>query len=147
MTSMKFNFSGLQELADAITSSSIGEEAVRGATLQIANEWMAKAQARTPSPTGTMKSSWHVDDEGRKGNDHQAKVYNTAVSGEKGAPYPIYVEYGHRQQPGRYVPAIGKRLVKAWVPGQFMLTKSRYEMEGRVQAIISAHMKKVWDEL
>lgn len=32
--------------------------------------------------------------------------------------YGPYVELGHRQQPGRYVPAIGKRLVRSWVPGK-----------------------------
>ena len=38
--------------------------------------------------------------------------------------YASYVEYGHRQKPGRYVPAIGKRLVKGWVEGQFFLKES-----------------------
>lgn len=31
--------------------------------------------------------------------------------------YAIYVNYGHLQSPGRYVPAIGKRLTKSWVDG------------------------------
>ena len=35
--------------------------------------------------------------------------------------YAPHVEYGHRQEVGRYVPAIGKRLVKSWVPGQHFL--------------------------
>ena len=30
--------------------------------------------------------------------------------------YAPYVELGHHQEPGRYVPAIGKRLVRSWVP-------------------------------
>jgi hypothetical protein len=30
--------------------------------------------------------------------------------------YAPYVEYGHSQQPGRYVPAIGKRLVQSFSP-------------------------------
>ena len=32
--------------------------------------------------------------------------------------YAPYVELGHKQQPGRYVPRIGKRLVRSWVPGK-----------------------------
>lgn len=32
--------------------------------------------------------------------------------------YGPYVELGHSQEPGRYVPAIGKRLVRSWVPGR-----------------------------
>jgi len=31
--------------------------------------------------------------------------------------YAPYVEFGHRQEPGRYVPAIGKRLVASYVDG------------------------------
>ena len=33
-----------------------------------------------------------------------------------GVKYAPYVELGHHQQPGRYVPAIKRRLVKSWVP-------------------------------
>lgn len=32
--------------------------------------------------------------------------------------YAPYVELGHHQEPGRYVPAIKKRLKRSWVPGK-----------------------------
>ena len=32
--------------------------------------------------------------------------------------YAPYVELGHHQEPGRYVPKLGKRLVRSWVPGK-----------------------------
>lgn len=35
--------------------------------------------------------------------------------------YAPHVEFGYRQQVGRYVPAIKKRLVKPYVPGQYFL--------------------------
>lgn len=45
--------------------------------------------------------------------------------------YAPFVEYGHRQRPGRFVPVIpnekgtyGARLTSAWVPGQFMLKRA-----------------------
>ena len=50
--------------------------------------------------------------------------------------YASYVEYGHRQEPGRYVPAIGKRLKKGWVPGQFMLTISENELRDAAPRLI-----------
>jgi len=37
---------------------------------------------------------------------------------------PPHVEYGHRQKVGRYVPAIGKKLVAPFVRGRFMLRKA-----------------------
>lgn len=35
--------------------------------------------------------------------------------------YAPFVEYGHRQTPGRFVPAIGKKLKKKWVSGLYFL--------------------------
>ena len=43
--------------------------------------------------------------------------------------YASYVELGHKQQVGRYVSAIGKRLKQPWVRGYFMATISIAEIE------------------
>ncbi len=43
--------------------------------------------------------------------------------------YASYVEYGHRQTPGRYVPAIGKRLKASWVEGKFFVKKTEEALE------------------
>lgn len=50
--------------------------------------------------------------------------------------YASYVEYGHRQTPGRYVPALGKKLKEGWVPGSFMLTISAEEIQRKSPQII-----------
>ena len=50
--------------------------------------------------------------------------------------YAMYVEYGHRQTPGRYVPALGKKLKEGWVPGKFMLTISAEEIQRKSPQII-----------
>lgn len=47
---------------------------------------------------------------------------------ENPVEYASYVEYGHIQKPGRYVPAIGKQLKKGWAKGKFMLTKSENDL-------------------
>lgn len=56
--------------------------------------------------------------------------------------YASYVEFGHRQTPGRYVPAIGKRLTAGWVEGKFMLTISEQEVQESSRAILEAKLKK-----
>ncbi len=43
--------------------------------------------------------------------------------------YASYVESGHRQTPGRYVPAIGKRLKERWVEGKFMMRESVEDLQ------------------
>lgn len=50
--------------------------------------------------------------------------------------YAPYVEYGHRQKPGRYVPILGKRLVESWVPGQFMLKRATKNIESVAPALL-----------
>ena|SRR5690625_2714801 len=42
--------------------------------------------------------------------------------------YAPHVEFGHRQQVGRYVHAIRRRLVKPYVPGQYFL-RTNFNMQ------------------
>lgn len=52
-----------------------------------------------------------------------ANSVRASITGDRGtvgytAEYAPHVEYGHRQNVGRYVPRLGKRLVASYVPGQ-----------------------------
>lgn len=58
----------------------------------------------------------------------------------------MYVEYGHRQTPGRFVPALGKRLTSSWVQGQFMMTKSVAEVDSIAQKVVDKKVKKFLEE-
>lgn len=62
--------------------------------------------------------------------------------------YASYVENGHRQTPGRYVPAIGKRLVNKLVEGQFFLKKSEEAFRSVaptvVQTLMDEYLRKVF---
>ncbi len=70
----------------------------------------------------------------------EAGVCKASVTNSK--QYASYVEYGHRQTPGRFVPALGRRLKKGWVKGKFMMTKSRKELEPDIPGIIRRRFKK-----
>ena len=56
--------------------------------------------------------------------------------------YASFVEYGHRQQAGRYVPQLGKRLKASWVNGQFMLKISADELKANAPAIIERKLRQ-----
>ncbi len=71
---------------------------------------------------GTLRRGWTVGGIKRSGNSVFIEIINPVE-------YASYVEYGHRQTPGRYVPAIGKRLKKSWVPGKFMLKTSMEKVQ------------------
>ena len=60
---------------------------------------------------------------------HEPRGEDTVAIGTN-IDYAPYVELGHHQQPGRYVPAIKKRLVKSYVPAKPFL---RPAIEGHVK--------------
>lgn len=55
--------------------------------------------------------------------------------------YASYVEKGHRQTPGRFVPAIGKKLKASWVKGQFFLEISENTIKASSQKILEKKLK------
>ena len=98
---------------------------------ELAARLLAKVTERTPTGEyaletgkngGTLKRNWTVGAVEKQGNIYQVEIINPIY-------YASYVEFGHRQEPGRFVPAIGKRLKSGWVKGKFMLTISEQELE------------------
>ena len=94
--------------------------------LEQAERCMGRTRARQKAlglvDTGYMSEAWAVGKLSVVGNTLQVEVGNPAE-------YASYVEWGHSQEVGRFVPAIGKRLVNNWVEGGFMFTISLDEVE------------------
>lgn len=84
---------------------------------------------------GELRRNWTVSEVQYNG----AKVTIDVINPTE---YAIYVEYGHRQQKGRFVPVLGKRLKQSWVEGRFMLTKSEMELDGKMEAIVRKKLEK-----
>lgn len=57
-------------------------------------------------------------DTGRLRNSITHRVEGASVKVGTGVEYAAAVELGHRQEPGRYIPAIGKRLARDWIPAK-----------------------------
>ena len=74
------------------------------------------------------------------GNTYQIEVINPVE-------YSSYVEFGHRQEPGKFVPSIGKKLKKGWVKGRFMLTISENEINSQADKIIEKKLMKILGEI
>lgn len=56
--------------------------------------------------------------------------------------YAPYVELGHHQEPGRYVPAIKKRLVRSWIPGKPFLKPAIEDHRDEYNNIIKSELAK-----
>lgn len=96
-----------------------------------------KGQARlTVSYTGgNLRRNWQISRVRYFGKFYVVEVYNQTE-------YAEFVEYGHRQTPGRYVPAIGKRLKNNWAPGKFMLTISTKEIDNIKDRLIRQRVEQ-----
>lgn len=115
---------------DAFCSSCIKDLAAR---------LLGKVKKNTPVVTGTLRRGWTATRPSIQGGTHQIDVINPLM-------YASYVEYGHRQTPGRFVPAIGKRLKLSWVRGRFMLTRSTAELDSQAQKIIDKKLDQYMED-
>ncbi len=88
---------------------------------------------------GTLRDAWRTLPAVYK-RDHYVFVVMNPIK------YASYVEFGHRQRPGRYVPALGKRLKASWVKGRYMLTKSEEELKLAMPRIIQKEVDKALKE-
>ena len=84
---------------------------------------------------GTLRRGWTVGDIQKVGDNYQIEIINPTE-------YASYVEYGHRQTPGRYIPALGVSAKKAWVPGTFMLTISEKKLEAQAPGVLEKKLRE-----
>jgi hypothetical protein len=153
------DFSGLTDFRDKIAALGDGrcEKFCDDCNKELAAMLLAKAVKKTPvgvkpeitSDTqneiwegytgGTLRRGWTTGEISRMGNKHTIDVINQV-------PYASYVEYGHTQQPGRYVPALNKKLKKGWVKGQFMMTNSVKELQPKAQGIVDRKLNEFLQE-
>lgn len=155
MGDVKVDMKQLKEFRDKVQNAAEGAEKqafMEACAKELAARLLAKVIKRTPvgdySETydleddgeqkflvtsgkqgGTLRRGWTIGKIRKEGNSYVIDVTN-------GVEYASYVEFGHRQTPGRYVPAIGKRLKSGWVEGQFMLTISEQEIRDAAPAIL-----------
>jgi hypothetical protein len=69
----------------------------RQAAQELAGRLLNKVVKRTPVVYGTLRDAWAVMPVGHRGTHYTVVVLNNLQ-------YASYVEYGHRQQPGRFIP-------------------------------------------
>ena len=135
----KCEFSQLTKLADNVQAlnDGVANEFTKEVANEIAARLLRRIKQKTPVKEGTLRGGWAIGQITQKGNSYTIEIINPIE-------YASYVEFGHRQTPGRFVPAIGKKLKKSWVKGRFMMTLSINEIEMQTPSIVTA---KVWEEL
>lgn len=84
---------------------------------------------------GTLRRTWRAAAPYKAGNAWTVEITNNTE-------YASYVEYGHRQHRGQYVPALGKSLKVGWVPGRHMLTLSIQAVQPRADKVLSRALRR-----
>lgn len=89
-----------------------------------------KPKLRRISQGGSLRRAWRIKSVVNHRNYYIAVVHNNME-------YASYVENGHRQHVGQYVPVLGKRLKKSFVEGQHMMKLSAELIEQEGQAYVN----------
>lgn len=106
------------------------KQEIEQSTKRIGVQALRQFKANTPVDTGGLRRSWNANGPNYGGSGWTITLINNA-------DYASYVEEGHRQTPGRFVPALGKRLKASWVPGQFFMRRSLAAVNSQLPELIT----------
>ena len=153
MADVSFDFSGFEELEERLDRIS-GEELLKvkeDSVKELASVYLRNAKENTPVlgtqtkklANGTvistnsehMRRSWDAGDLESTQKETKIKVYN-------GASYAAFVNDGHRQHKGQFVPILGKRLVKGWVEGLHITDKAENAVKRKSKRILKSNIER-----
>lgn len=127
------------------------DEFLRYLTRDLARISLETVIFRTPVISGVLRRGWTGGVEvspavylasksvTKKGNEYKIILKNDVK-------YASYVEYGHRQEVGRFIPDLGKRLKKPWVEGQYMCQKTIAQVRARYPSIALRNLDRFLKE-
>jgi hypothetical protein len=158
-----FDFSEFRELAESVKKlEKDSKKFMEDFLLQMALRALRNIKKRTPKDTGDLIGAWYLSGVARRGNDVMINIINPKL-------YASFVEYGHWQQVGRFIPGHwegegddarfvyepyakgqnggddelhGMFLKNPWVDGKFMLTISIQEIERKIPKRLEAAWAK-----
>ena len=158
MADVKLNVDQWNKFAEAVAKSTDPkriDEAKANTVRLMAAAYLRVAKTQTPTgERGTVEvngKDYHIEtehmrrawDAGRL--ERNARVYRIPVTNS--ASYASFVNDGHRQTPGRFVPILGKRLVANFVEGQHITEKAQAYTESKAGGIIRRQTSELLKEL
>lgn len=99
-------------------------------------DWRDDLRVNIHKVSGELADKTNLIDAKKKGNTFTVGVSNNLE-------YAEHYEYGHRQEAGKFVPAIGKRLKKSFVKGQCTFRKAKIKHKKIILERVKARVKKV----
>ena len=111
-----------------------------GGTLRRA--WTAKTESEAENGGGGKDAEEYAGSLGVARSGNERKVYVTNPM-----KYASYVEHGHFQEPGRFVPALGKRLKKSFTEPKHFTARASVEVQRALPAVLDKKIEEYISEV
>lgn len=158
MADVKLNIDQWNEFAEAVAKSTDPkriDEAKANAVRLMAAAYLRVAKTQTPTgERGTVEvngKEYHIETEHMQRSWDAGKIERTSrahrIAITNSASYASFVNDGHRQTPGRFVPILGKRLVANFVEGKHITEIAQAYTESKAGAIIRRETSELLKEL
>lgn len=134
MSTFKITWTGFEALDNKLEKLAEAQTRLKAVCMLSAQDILNRGKedgGMTPFRTGELRQSMAMSE-----IDDGAEVGYSAE-------YAPHVEYGHRQEVGRYVPAIGKRLVASYVEGQRYFQENVNEQGETFKQDITEQLEKM----
>jgi len=120
----------------------MSKEAMVNAAISVGMLTMGYARDLCPVDTGNLRNSitYAYNDEGAHSVELIVGSEQKVIGGTL-VYYAPYVELGHHQQPGRFVPKIKKRLKRSWVDGKPFLRPAFENHRAEIEQLILDNIK------
>ncbi len=128
----KFDFKEFKEFQKNFESMvNKHDEVLKNTAQELAKEWLTRTKYRVHPVTGNLNNNWRIEIQ-ENGNDYLIIMSNSA-------DYAPYVESGHRTKEKKD----GSR---GWIKGQFMMTKSKSEVENMAPRVLEKRLQQLFNE-
>ena len=153
---LKWDFSEWLEFAERLTDVEQFDIYIGKVAQEIAKKLHQMLITNTPVDFGTLQAFWQTEENysyiiEKRGSSYEVTLINKAI-------YATWVNDGHKQRPGRFIPGYwegnhfrydpnadsGMVLKKPWVQGRFFVEKSILQVENSVviEKLLNTQLKK-----
>ena len=125
--------SELTAFADRVRNANGASKEVfyHAALQELGKVYVSLVKPLTPARTGNLRGGWDLN---------PPVVSGRSVTITNPVFYASYVDQGHRQHPGQFVPPLMKRLKASWVAGSHFTEKAETAVKGAIPTVVQPRL-------
>ena len=101
------------------------------ALTELGQVYLGFVKPETPARTGVLRAGWDAS---------PPAVSGRSVTITNKVFYASYVDLGHRQHPGQFVPPLGVRLKASWVNGKHFTEKAENSTKAAIPTVVQPRL-------